>query len=366
MPGASQQTAFEDVVAFKVDPPAFTRGVNGDMIELSDGRLLYAFGDTPDGPEGMLACYSHDRGRTWSEPRTLLPMPDKALRCPGGEWASTPSFLRRRNGQLMMSFIWAVNESDPYGHTYYRISLDDGQTWSDPKVITSSDSLYTLVHNNKLLRLSDGRILAPAEIRIDVGLNDDHRGYVSTAWFSDDDGHIWKRSDNVVDMLAQGVEAQEPHVVELKDGRLLMLFRTYSGFVGQSYSQDRGRTWSPGEKVDALPLPAGSSALHVSRIPSTGDLLLVRCIGNGGKRPDEHPRVFNRRDGHKHPIRTPLTSCISRDEGRTWTHERIIAGDPYGDFGYPCVLHLDDVTLIGYHAFDGLHVARVTPDWFYE
>ncbi len=366
MSGPSQQTAFEDVVAFKVDPPTFTRGMTGDVVELADGRLLCAFGDTPDGPEGILGCYSQDCGRTWSEVRVLVPMPDKALRHAAGEWIGVPSFLRRRNGQLMMAYIWAVNEKDPYGHTYYRMSVDEGQTWSDPKVITSSNSLYTLVHNNKLIRLSSGRILAPAEIRSDLGLNDDHRGYVSTAWFSDDDGHTWKCSDNVVDMLAHGVEAQEPHVVELKDGRLLMLFRTYSGFTGRSYSHDGGQTWSPGEMLKELPLSPGSSALHVSRIPSTGDLLLLRCTGSGGTESDERPLVYNRRDGMKHPIRTPMTSMISRDEGVSWSSEKIIAGDPYGDFGYPSVLYIDDVALITYHAFDGLHATRIAPDWFYE
>ena len=59
-----------------------------------------------------------------------------------------------------------------------------------------------------------------------------------------------------------------------------------------------------------------------------------------------------------------LTSVISRDEGETWENERVIAGDPYGDFGYPSVLHLDDLTLVSYHALDGLHIARIQPGWF--
>jgi sialidase-1 len=118
--------------------------------------------------------------------------------------------------------------------------------------------------------------------------------------------------------------------------------------------------------VETLPLPSHSSALHVSRIPSTGDLLLVRSTGDGGKAPGERPLVFNRLDGRKHGIRTPLTTVISQDEGRSWINERVIAGDPYGDYGYPGVLHLDDVTLISYHALDGLHVARIRPGWFYE
>ena len=356
----------KDVLAFRVDPPVFTRGMNGDIVPLQDGRLMYAFGQAPDGPPGILSCTSADDGRTWSEPRTLLPPPDPRLSSPTGEYLAHPSFLRRLNGQLMMAYLWAVRGTDPYGHSYYRFSADEGQTWGDPKVLTPAIERTSMMHNNQLVRLSDGRILAPAEIRVDLGLANDHRGYVCAIWYSDDDGHTWSRSENVVSLLEVGVEAQEPHVVELRDGRLMMLFRTYSGSVGVSYSDDRGCSWSPGYLVEALPLPTHSSALHVSRIPSTGDLLLVRSTGDGGKEPGERPLVYHRLDGQKHGIRTPLTAAISRDEGQTWGSERVIAGDPYGDYGYPSVLHLKDITLVSYHALDGLHVARIRVDWFYE
>ena len=355
-----------DVHVFEVEPPYFTRGMNGDIAELRDGRLLYAFCELPDGRAGIYACSSEDRGKTWSEPQQLLSGPDARFSAPGGEWVGIPSFLRRTNGQLMMAYVWSAGRPDPFGHSYYRFSDDEGETWSDPKVLTPGSEHICQMHNDKLLRLSGGRILAPAELRVDTGLDNDHRGFVSTAWYSDDDGHTWHRSDNDVDMLKEGVESQEPHLVELKDGRVLMLFRTYSGYVGRADSGDHGQTWSRGEIVQELQLPMNSSALHVSRIPATGDLLLVRSTGNGGKEAGERPRVCNRADGNKHYIRTPLTSVISRDEGETWENERVIAGDPYGDFGYPSVLHLDDLALVSYHALDGLHVARIQPGWFYE
>ena len=357
---------FCDVHVYELEPPIFTRGMNGDIAELRDGRLLYAFADLPDEQSGIYACSSNDRGQTWSEPQLLLPGPDARFLSPAGESVGVPSFLRRKNGQLMMAYIWSVGGRDPYGHSYYRFSDDEGETWSDPKVLTPSRARICQAHNDKLVRLSNDRILAAAELRIDIGLNDDHRGFVCATWYSDDDGHTWHRSDNDVNMLQQGIESQEPHLVELKDGRVMMLFRTYSGYVGRADSEDQGQTWSKGEIIKELKLPMNSSALHVSRIPSTGDVLLVRSTGNGGKEPGERPRVFNRGDGNKHYIRTPFTSVISRDEGETWENERIIAGDPYGDFGYPSVLHLDNLALVSYHALDGLHIARIQPGWFYE
>ena len=143
-------------------------------------------------------------------------------------------------------------------------------------------------------------------------------------------------------------EAQEPHIVELVNGTLLMMFRTYSGFMGQAFSPDQGVSWSQGEMIEELSLPR-SGAISVDRIPSTGDLLLIRITGTpDGKR------------------RAPLTSVISRDEGQTWENPRDIGADPEDDYGYQSVTFVDDMAVISYHARDGLHVARIGVEWFYE
>jgi sialidase-1 len=233
-----------------------------------------------------------------------------------------------------------------FGHNYYRRSDDDGQTWGDQLIVNPRPG-YHIVHNDKLIQLSTGRILAPEEFQL-VTTGDDHAGYISSTSFSDDNGYSWRPSDNEVNMLP--VETQEPHVVELKDARVMMLMRTYSGYVARSYSSDGGKSWSKGEAVPELRLPPNSSALNVKRIPGTGDLLLVRSSDG----PKEPPRV-----------RTPFISAVSKDDGATWTNERTIAGDSEDDYGYPSLMFLDDLALISYHQRDGLHVVRIGIDWFY-
>jgi len=172
----------------------------------------------------------------------------------------------------------------------------------------------------------------------------DHAGYVSSVFFSDDNGYSWTRSNEV---NALPVEAQEPHVVELKDGRLMMLCRTYNRFVLRSYSKNKGRTWSQGEPIRELKLPSWSSALNVKRIPSTGDLLLLRSTG--GTR----------------GLRTPFVSVLSKDDGKTWTNERVIASDPKENYGYPCLLFIDGIAIVGYGSKAGSRVARIPVKWFY-
>jgi sialidase-1 len=338
---------FEDVHVVKLPKAEYGyRGMPGTMIQLKDGRILLAYTRIlPNGQSdgGIGARYSSDKGKTWTEDFAIVPGPTPQ----GKHYYCHPSFLRLANGDILMSYIYSPGSEPLFGHTYYRRSTDDAKTWSDQLVITPQWG-YHIVHNDKLVQLSGGRILAPAETqsRSDRG---DHAGYVSyTAW-SDDNGYKWNRCKNEVNMLP--VEAQEPHVVELKDGRVMMLMRTYSGYVGRSYSSDRGESWSKGEAVKELALPRhSSSALNVKRIPKTGDLVLIRCT-----------------DGPREPYRwrTPLASVISKDDGQTWVNQRVLMGDPQDDYGYPGLTFVDDMALIVYHQRDGLHVLRVGVDWFY-
>ena len=315
------------------------RGAMGAITELGSGSLLMAY----TLGRGIGGRRSTDGGRSWGEASTLVAEPSAN----GPDRYAHPSFLRLANGQLLLSYIYVGTLSSPhYGGNYYRRSDDDGETWGDQLVLTPAGG-YNIMHNDKLVRLSGGRLIAPVE-REHVPDPGGHRGYTSRVFFSDDDGYVWQSSRNEVNILP--VEAQEPHVVELRDGRLLMLFRTYSGFVGRSHSLDRGESWAPGEPMPALALSANSSALNVQRLPGSGDLLLLRCtgVGQGGRN------------------RTPFVSAVSRDEGETWVHERVIAGDPEDDYGYPSLCFVDDLALIGFHTREGLRLARIGLDWFYS
>ncbi|MCK5733953.1 MAG: exo-alpha-sialidase [Candidatus Latescibacteria bacterium] len=332
---------FEDIHVVPMPKGRFGyRGMPGDIVPLQDGTLLMCYTR-----EGIVGRTSSDKGRTWSDESVLVPNPGP----PSAQgYYGHPSFLRLPQGDILLSYIYNAQTEPYYAHNYYRRSADEGKTWSEQFVLTPYPG-YIMVHNAKLRLLSDGRIIAPAEYKKERPSSDDHSDFAVVAAYSDTNGYSWQMSGNDVDILPH--EAQEPHVVELKDGRVMLLFRTYSGFVGRAYSTDRGETWSAGELVRDLPLSKRTSAVSVDRIPATGDLLVMRCIGEGG--------------GPEGRYRTPFVAAVSRDEGRTWINERVIAGDPEDDYGYQSVLFMDDVAIISYHARDGLHVARIGIDWYY-
>lgn len=343
---------FEDVHAVSLPKRDYGyRGMPGTIVALNDGRLLLAYTRIlPDGnADGSIgAKYSADKGRTWGEEFVLVAAPKPE----GTGRYCHPSLLRLQNGNILLSYIYASPSKYPnlYGHNYYRLSADDGRTWGDQLIVTPHPG-YNIIHNDKFIQLSSGRILAPVEYEV-AFTGGDHAGYVSYTVYSDDGGLSWNESKNMVNMLP--VEAQEPHVVELKDGRIMMLMRTYSGFAARAFSVDKGETWSAGEPVKELTLPPNSSAINVKRIPSTGDLLLVRA-SNGPKDPPHR--------------RTPFVSVLSSDDGATWFGERVIGGDPEDDYGYPGLTFVEDsgaeLALVVYHQRDGLHVARVGTGWFY-
>ena len=336
---------FEDTVAVEVlRGPRGPRGMPGDIVALNDGSLLMSF--TKDG--GIMGIKSSDAGKTWGDSFTLVAKPAKPAK---GRYAH-PSFLRLNNDHILMSYIYTTSPTTPYfGYNFVRRSADEGKTWTDQFLMTPYSG-YAAVHNDKLLELSSGRIVAMGHHKAHFPSSRDHSGYVGLAFYSDDLGHSWQSSKNFVDM--QPVEVQEADAVELKDGRVMMFARSYSGHPVRAYSSDQCETWSEGELIKELKMPYAGLPT-VKRIPSTDDLLF---IWNSEKSTDKNNHQIRRRSA--------LTTAISQDEGKTFSHIRYIAKDPEEDFGYQAVEFVgDDLAVIAYHARDGLHVARIGIDWFY-
>jgi len=132
---------------------------------------------------------------------------------------------------------------------------------------------------------------------------------------SGDKGKTWKLFGSV-----KAPEwALEPMITELKDGRLWMLIRTGSGFLWESYSNNKGLTWSEA-KTTSIANPG--SRFFIRRLAS-GNLLLV--------------------NHYKYSGRSHITARISTDEGATWNEgllldERggtIFANGVIGGVSYP-------------------------------
>ena len=327
--------------------PENPRTGEGDMVVLRDGRVLFAytsFRQARDDARADIVCRtSGDQGRSWSKPQ-LLVSGDEA-----SENVMSVSFLRSGTGGILLLYL--RKDSRTLCRAWVRRSDDEGQTWSDAICCTPEDSYYCIV-NNCASQLSDGRVLLPYSVCDEIWTARE-RLLVAVA-ASDDDGVTWQHSNTI---YAPKRGAMEPRVAELRNGELRMLIRTDQGSMWQSASCDRGATWSdPSDSGIESP----QSPFVFTRIPSTGDLLLVR-----------NPKA-NLTQGTHQGYRTPLAASISRDDGRTWVNEKLLESDTTRTYCYLSTTFVGDEVLFSYYrghpgmSLETLRAARVPVAWFYD
>ena len=113
-------------------------------------------------------------------------------------------------------------------HPYLRYSSDEGKSWTEPIKCVREDGYYVL-NNDRVDTARTGRLVLPVSLHRSVNGKFGSKGVVMT-YLSDDAGRTWRRSESLLqDSHADRAGFQEPGVVELKDGRILMFIRTMLG-----------------------------------------------------------------------------------------------------------------------------------------
>ncbi len=302
-----------DVFVANNEHPRYSEG---SVAVLQDGRLLYAttefMGSGSDfATARIVAVESADGGRTWSEPRVLQENVGKQNVMSVTLRRLTPSALPG----APLGCFYLVKNSPSDLDVYLKISTDEGRTFGEPLLVTDAPG-YHVLNNDRITVLSSGRIIVPVASTEDVSTVNH---FQCSCFYSDDQGRTWRRSRNQVDYAKRG--AMEPEVLELAEDQLLMHFRTQLGHIAVSESHDSGVTWSTPKSWNVR---APEAPATLRRIPATGDLVLiwndnyVAGKGHGGKR-------------------TPLTVAVSRDAGRTWTHQQNLETSQEHQFAYTSV-----------------------------
>lgn len=334
---------FRHVVGQATDQ--FRRHTEGDMVRLKDGRWLMAYtrfekaADTAQAE--IVSLTSADGGKTWSKPVVL----QKNV---GKKNVMSVSLLRLASGKII--FVYLRKNSLKDCVPYLRVSADEARTWSEPVRVTPDDG-YHVLNNARVVQLSTGRLIAPVCTMRNVWKPGDHG--VTWCYFSDDEGKTWRKGKGCVDLPKRG--AMEPGVVEKRDGSVFMILRTQLGRVYVCTSADGGDTFS---KAKPSPVVAPESPATISKIPQTKDWLLVFN--------------HNYEEGAGHcGRRTPLTTAISKDEGKTWGHYRNLEPDPKKTYAYTSIRYdKRNVHLTYYENVPGApgpsHVHTIVPvEWLY-
>ncbi len=331
------------------------RNSEGDFITLKDGTILFVYSHfygtsrSDFGHSRLAARRSRDGGDSWSANDELI------VQNEGGVNVMSVSLLRLHDDRIALFYLRKNSMQDCI--PLLRYSADEGQTWSDPIPTITDREGYFVLNNDRVIQLEDGRLLMPVALHVTPqdSKRFNERGIIF-CYYSDDSGLTWKSGRAIGNK--ESLLTQEPGVVELKDGRIMMYVRSDVGRQLVSYSRNRGESWTSLE-VGGIISPL--SPVSMERIPNTGDLLLV----------------WNNNDGSDDRIRgkrTPFNTAISRDEGKTWQNIKTIADDRDTRYCYTAIHFVDDALLLAHVAgrySDGtrnsiVHITKLNQKWVYD
>ncbi len=274
------------------------QGIPG--IEVTkNGRIFATFYSGQKGEtigNYIMLVKSDDDGRTFSEPIAVAYLENH--RC------FDPCLWIDPLGRLWL--FWAIQPETQVFGVYCENPDSDNLEWSEVKKIGHD------VMMNKPVVLSTGEWVLPISVwqRVNMAILDFMDSKHTEGAFA------YKSSDNGESFTKLGAALTPPKdaayhehmIVELNDGRLMMLIRTMYG-IGVSYSYDRGKTWS--EVVDSK-IKGPVSRFYISRLKS-GKLLLINHYD------------FKERNN--------LTALLSDDDGKTWKWKLLL--DERNDVSYP-------------------------------
>src|SRR5262245_46817996 len=247
---------------------------SGPIAVLGDGTALWITTE-PEPPYLAKAMWpisrvvmrrSQDNGRTWGEPRVLLQgtrnysLLSHALRITAS--GALLHIFVRYSGYDYESASPAKSLCEVFAHR----SLDGGATWEEPRKLPTGERYNGDVLSVEQLR--SGRLVYPFAF-----LTSTKGQFATSVLYSDDDGSTWKRSGSTLEAGGGGFEsgANEPTVVELADGRLWMLIRAQTGFQWESFSTDRGVSWS---KAAPSAIPSSNAPATMLRL-KTGEIAIA-------------------------------------------------------------------------------------------
>ena len=326
------------------------RAGEGSSVLLKDGAVMLAYsqfsGKADHDSAIIVSRISKDGGVTWSAPEKMIE------KTPGSLNVMSISFLRLHDGKIAFLYLYKFAKNDCI--PYICFSGDEGKSWSKPLAVTERGKYY-VVNNDRLVQTERGRLLIPAchhEFREEKY---DEKGTCGV-FYSDDGGSSWEKSgkfisiknENVIvpykigkkgiwkEILQRGICSQEPGVIELADGRIMMWARTDGGYMYKAISEDGGESWSEFKPVRQIISPCGPQS--IKRIPGTSKLL---CVYN------DHS-AYSFAEDNWWNWRTPLSVSVSDDKGENW---RLLGNieDTSHNYCYISILFFDDKTLLTYY-----------------
>ena len=343
----------------------------GTVLAFTEGREK---AKDDNGPKDQMLKRSTDGGRTWGKD-IFIERKDGAYWNANGHpgvkenWTNCAPVADKITGKIF--YFYALNDFarrnlQRVTKVFYKVSADDGLTWSDRVEITDilnvkkdgsankdadgnwilnsegfpSDYLGRAMHMpgpGHGIQASDGRLILQLWNRTSVRNTIDKRLYGVTIIYSDDHGDTWKFG-GFVDEGKAGMN--ESRLVELENGSFHINARWAMGglayrMVSTSLDSTLDKWTTPMSETDlprSVTVDAGMIRLTSSSKYEKSRILWAKS-NDTTLAPGEHP----------HNARNSMTVFMSYDEAQTWPVRKLI--DP-GWANYSDLAVLEDKTIL--------------------
>ncbi len=269
------------------------------LAEIPDGIIAAWFGGTEERHPDVCIYTSVNVNGKWTKPVLTADGIEDGKRYPC--W--NPVLFRRDNGDVILYYKVGPDPRSWWG--MYKISTDQGKTWSAAKKIP--DNLLGPI-KNKPVRLADGTILYPTSFETPQTWN----SYMEV---SDQNMQNWER----INIDNGSYQTIQPTVLFYPGGSIQILCRSKNQSVIESWSKDGGQSWSV---MKASSLPNNNSGIDAVTLQDERQLLVFNPVTKG---------------------RNILGVAVSKD-GQVWEAAVLLENDPdkQAEYSYPAVIRSED------------------------
>ncbi len=315
------------------------RNGEGAFIELKNGSIMFGFteftaNDWEDDVEARISyIISSDNGETWSNKKVLFEKPEDAKNI------MSLSFLRMNNNDLGAFYIH--KNLDGTDKIVFTSSADEGKSWSEPiscmECLENQD--YYVLNNDRVIKLKNGRILFSVAKHTVLNTEKDFEPGEIHFFISDDDAKTFRKTETVFKCpFPQNPDGyEEPGLYQFTDGKIWCYIRTGLGFQYECFSEDNGETFT-------LPEP------NLFFSSACSPMLVKDCGENTVAIFNPVPEHILRKESEPWG-RTPYVMAVSKDKGKTFTKENLyyIEDDLENGYCYPAIYAGEDYMLLAYY-----------------
>ena len=215
------------------------RNSEGAFLRTNNGKILFAYSRyCANSCHDHAACdiamiTSTDEGESWSVPRVIVPATHF-----GVQNVMSVSGVEQRDGSL--AFYFLIKENDGSTSIGRAMTQDNGDSFTSERCVMNCPHHYYVVNNDRLVRLSNGTLIAPASyITSEQNRLEQRVPMTATLLFSRNDGASFEKANidfTTADPVNHRYGLQEPGILEREDGSLYFWMRTNYGCQYESES----------------------------------------------------------------------------------------------------------------------------------